>query len=101
LDDPLWTQHPEQPISYGFSATVFYLAMFWGFAASFFYSNYPWQITGLVLLTAMFGFFAFASDQFDSHIMKYFWVLFAILLLAFLFLLTAIGSNVSAAPCGQ
>ena len=49
----------------------------------------------------MFGFFALANMQFDSTIMKYFWVLFSLLMLAFLFLIAAIGSNVSSTPCGQ
>ena len=101
LTDPLWTQQPERIISYGFGIAVFYLFIFYGFFTSFFYSSYPWQLTGLILLTAAFGFFAFMNTAFDSVIIKYFWVIFSLLMLAFLLLLAAMGSNVSTAPCGQ
>ncbi len=101
INDPLWTQNPDKTVSYGFAISIFYLAIFYGFFTSFFYNNYPWQLAGLVVITALFGFFAFRSNQFDSNIIKYFWVIFALLMLAFLLLLAAIGSNMSGAPCGQ
>lgn len=101
LNDPLWKQDPDKTISYGFAMSVFYLAILYGFFTSFFYNNYPYQLAGLVIITVLFGFFAFRSSQFQSTIIKYFWVIFSLLMLAFLLLLAAIGSNASGAPCGQ
>lgn len=101
MNDPLWRQQPDKTISYGFAISVFYLAILYGFFTSFFYNSYPWQLAGLIIATALFGFFAFQSSQFESPIIKYFWVLFSLLMLAFLLLLAGLGSNISGAPCGQ
>ena len=100
-NDPLWTQNADKTISYGFAASVFYLAIFYGFFTSFFFNNFAWQLTGLIIITTLFGFFALVNSQFNSTIIKIFFVLFALLLLAFLFLLAALGSTVSTSPCGQ
>jgi hypothetical protein len=101
LTDPLWTCDPHRTISYGFGIVVYYLFITYGFFTSFFYNNYPWQLAGLIIPTILFGFFAFRNETFSSNIIKFFWVLFAILMLAFLLLLAALGSNVETAPCGQ
>ena len=77
------------------------MPIFYGFFTSFFYNNFAWQLTGLILTTALFGFLAFENDKFISPIIKYFWFFLAIFLLAFLFLLAAIGSNISGVACGQ
>jgi len=77
------------------------MPIIFGFFTAFFYNDFPWQLTGLILTTALFGFFAFANSAFNSVLMKYFWFLLALLLLAFLFLLSALGSNISGVPCGQ
>jgi hypothetical protein len=74
--------------------------IFYGFFTSFFYSSYGWQLTGLIIVTALIGFFAVINDAFDSVIIKAFWIIFSLLMLAFLFLLAALGSNISTAPCG-
>lgn len=74
--------------------------IFYGFFTSFFYDSFGWQITGLIIATTLIGFFAVANDAFESVIIKGFWILFSLLMLAFLFLLAALGSNISTAPCG-
>lgn len=101
LNDPLWTGHEQQLTSYGFGLAVYFLAVVYGFFCSFFISDYPWQLTGLILATAGLLAFAAASNHFQSQAMRVFWVVFCALLLAFLFLLAGIGSNASAAPCDQ
>lgn len=99
MDDPLWTCSPFQIVSYGFCLAVFYLTILWGFFTSFFYDRFAWQITGLIVATAAFMAFAAVNDQFDSGLMKAFWIIFSLLLIAFLLLLAAIGSTITAAPC--
>jgi len=64
LDNPLWTGDPIRIISYGFGVSVFYLAILYGFFTSFFISSYPWQFTGLILITAVFLAFTAVGDQF-------------------------------------
>lgn len=101
LNDPLWTGDEVKLTSYGFGLAVYFLAVIYGFFLSFFISDYPWQLTGLILATAGLLAFAAASPHFLSLAMRIFWIVFCALLLAFLFLLAGIGSNASAAPCDQ
>jgi hypothetical protein len=101
LNDPLWTGDELKLISYGFGLAIFYLAIAYGFFISFFIENYAWQITGLVLTTGALLAFAAVNGHFNSLGIKIFWIIFAALLLAFLFLLAGLGSNSSAAPCDQ
>jgi len=88
-----------QTISYGFYVAVFYLAIFWGFFVSFFYNSLAWQITGLVVITAAFMAFAAVSSQFDSWLIKAFWIVFGILLIIGLLVAAGIGSTISPTPC--
>lgn len=101
MNDPLFTGDPLRVVSYGFAISVFYLAVLYGFMTSFFISDYPWQLTGLILVTAAFLAFSVASNHFGSLLIKIFFIIFMALLLAFLLLLAAIGSNISSAPCDQ
>lgn len=98
--DPLWTCKSDRIIAYGFGISVFYLMIFYGFFTSFFFSSFGWQITGLIIATTLIGFFAIVNDAFGSVIIKAFWIVFSLLMLAFLFLLAALGSNISTEPCG-
>jgi hypothetical protein len=101
LNDPLWRGDELNLVSYGFGLAVFCLAVAYGFFISFFIENYAWQITGLVMVTAALLAFAAVSDHFNSLGIKIFWIIFASILLAFLFLLAGLGSNASVAPCDQ
>lgn len=101
LDNPLWTGDPKKIISYGFGISVFFLFILYGFFTSFFIDSYPWQFTGLIIITAAFLAFTAIGDQFQSRFVKYFWIIFAALMIAFLLLLAGIGSNVSSAPCNE
>lgn len=101
LNDPLYTGDELQLTSYGFGLAIYFLAVIYGFFCSFFISDYPWQLTGLILATAGVLAFAAVNSHFLSLAMKVFWIVFCALLLAFLFLLAGIGSNASAAPCDQ
>ena len=100
ISDPLWTQKTNQTMSYGFAISVFYLFIVYGFFTSFFYNSHAWQLAGLITATVLFGFFAYANKMFTSVIIKAFWIIFSLLMLAFLLLLAALGSNVTTAPCG-
>jgi threonine/homoserine/homoserine lactone efflux protein len=64
LDNPLWTSDPKRIISYGFGISVFFLAILYGFFTSFFIDSYPWQFTGLIIVTAAFLAFTAMGDQF-------------------------------------
>ena len=100
IADPLWTQKQDHTMAYGFGLSVFYLFIAYGFFTSFFYNNHAWQLAGLITATTLFGFFAFVNSLFTSIIIKIFWVIFSLLMLAFLLLLAALGSNVTTSPCG-
>lgn len=99
LNDPLWTGDETRVVSYGFGFAVFYAAILYGFFTAFFYDSYPWQIAGLIIVTAGLLSYAAASNHFNSTIIRIFWILFSALLLAFLFLLASLASNSSSAPC--
>lgn len=75
------------------------MALLFGFFTSFFIDNYPWQLAGLIMTTSLILAFAASSEHFTNWPLKFFWVVFCALLLAFLFLLAGIGSNTSSAPC--
>ncbi len=77
------------------------MAILFGFFTSFFIDNFPWQLTGLIIITALILAFAASSDHFVSWPLKLFWIVFCSLLLAFLFLMAGIGSNASTSPCDQ
>ena len=99
MDDPLWTGSPFRVISYGFCLAIFYLAVLWGFFTAFFYDRFDWQMAGLLVSAVLFLAFAAVSDQFDSWLMKAFWIIFSLLLIATLLLLAGIGSSITATPC--
>lgn len=101
FDDPLWGGNTARTSSYGFGISVFYLAVLFGFFISFFIYSFPWQITGIIVSTALFLAFAAASSHFIDNFSRYFWIIFSILMIAFLLLLAGVGSNVSTASCDQ
>jgi hypothetical protein len=101
LNDPLWSGDTNRISSYGFGISVFYLAILFGFFISFFINNYSWQLAGLVVSTALFLAFTAASDHFTSKIVKYLFMIFAALMIAYLLLHAGIGSNRSVLACDQ
>ncbi len=98
LNDPLWSGDTNRISSYGFGISVFCLAIIFGFFISFFIKDYPWQLAGLILSTALF---LAASDHFTSRIVKYLFIIFAVLMIAYLLLHAGIGSNRSVIACDQ
>ena len=101
INDPIWSGDPTDINSYSFGISIFYLAIVYGFFTSFFYNSFEWQVTGLIISTVLFLAYVAASKHFDSLLIKIFWILFAIFLIAFLLILAGISSNISPAPCGQ
>jgi len=93
MDHPLWGGNTSKPASYAFGLSVFALPIIFGFFLAYFIHSYPWQLTGIIFATALLLCFAVAASHFDNIIYKIYFIVFTLLMLAYLLLHAGIGSN--------
>lgn len=93
LRDPLWGGDHSKYGTYIFGFAVFGLAIIFGFFIAFFIKDFGWQIAGILFFTVLFLAFTVAASFFVNKVIKVFFIIFMILMLAYLLLHAGIGSN--------
>lgn len=90
---PLWGGDTSKVSSYVFGGAVFLLPLIIGFFLAQFVGSYPWQITGLLIFNLIFLALAASSKHFNSKIVKGYFILSTILIIAYELIHAGIGSN--------
>jgi hypothetical protein len=93
LRDALWGGDHSKYGTYIFGFAVFGLAIIFGFFIAFFIRDFGWQIAGILFFTVLFLAFTVAASFFVNKVIKIFFIIFMILMLAYLLLHAGIGSN--------
>ncbi len=93
LADPLWGGDKENTGTYIFGIAVFTLAIVFGFFIAFFIHNFAWQLTGILAFSILFLAFTVSASFLLNKIIRVFFIIFMVLMLAYLLLHAGIGSN--------
>ncbi len=93
LKDPLWGGNHINAGTYIFGFAVFGLAIIFGFFIAFFIKDFAWQLAGILFFAVLFLAFTLSGSFFINKVMKVFFVIFMILMIAYLLLHAGIGSN--------
>lgn len=93
LHDPLWGGDHVRTGTYILGIAVFALAIMFGFFIAFFIKDFAWQLAGIIFFSVLFLAFIISASFFKDKVIKTFFIIFMVLMIAYLLLHAGISSN--------